>query len=44
MQMSSKRDCCGEQIVEAGLRDDGLTHGTDELAQQAPHPGSGQAA
>jgi len=44
VQMSLERGCCREQIVEARLRDDGLTHGMDQLAQQTPHPGSGQAA
>ena len=44
VQMSSERGCCREQIVEAGLRDDGLTHGMDQLAQQTPHAGSGQTA
>jgi hypothetical protein len=42
--MSSERGCCREQIVEAGLRDDGLTQGTDQLAQQTPHPWAGQTA
>jgi hypothetical protein len=33
VQMSSERGCCREQIIEARLRDDGLTQGTDQLAQ-----------
>jgi hypothetical protein len=44
VQMSSERGCCREQIIEAGLRDDSLAHGTDYLAQQTPQPGSGQTA
>jgi hypothetical protein len=42
--MSSERGCCRAQIVEAGLRDDCLEQGKDQLARQTPHPGAGQAA
>jgi hypothetical protein len=42
--MSSEQRPGGEQTVEAGLWDDGLEQGLDQLAQQTPQPGAGQAA
>jgi len=44
VQVSSERRLGGEQIGEAGLRHDGLQQGMEQLAQQAPQAGPGQAA
>jgi hypothetical protein len=42
--MSSELGCSCEQIVEAGLQDDGLAQGMDQLAQQTPQSWAGQTA
>ena len=44
VQVSSERGLDGEEISEAGLRHDGLQQGTEQLAQQTPQAGPGQAA
>jgi hypothetical protein len=44
VQMSSECGFCREQLMEAGLRDDGLEQGIGQLAQQTPQAGAGQAA
>jgi hypothetical protein len=44
MQVSSERKLAGDQIGEAWLRHDGLPQRFDQLAQQAPEAGPGQAA
>jgi len=44
MQVSSEAGLIGLQIGEARLRHDGLQQCLDQLAQQSPDAGAGQAA
>ena len=44
MQMSSEHCLGAEQVSEAGLRDDGVQQGVNQLAQEAPETRPGQAA
>jgi hypothetical protein len=44
VQVSSERQPGGEEMSEGWLRNDGLAQGTDQLAQQSPQSGPGQAA
>ena len=42
--MSSEGNARGSQAGEGRLREDGLQQRGDELAEQPPQPGTGQAA
>jgi hypothetical protein len=44
VQVAPKPWLVGEQIVEAGLRDDGLDQGMNELAEETPEARPSQTA